>query len=173
MGHFIFIVIAAFIASVLVIALVTRGTLVVTSEVIIDRSLDIVYDYIRQLLHQERYNVWLMQDRDIKLQYTGTDGTVGFLVSWQSKSKSGDGEQEIIKVTEGEGYESEIRFKNHRNTTHAKVSALYVSDHKTKVVTTLTSSPSFPMNIMSPMIKRMIQKDMDTNAAYLKKNLEA
>ena len=51
-------------------------------------------------------------DPDMKKTYRGTDGTVGFVSAWDSeKDDVGKGEQEIIKITDGERIDYELRFQ--------------------------------------------------------------
>ena len=174
MTVFLFISILLTIGVLVTVGLVMpKKDMIITSEVVIDRPKYEVFQYVKLLRNQEQYSKWIMSDPNIKMTYTGTDGTVGFIAAWQSKSKSGNGRQQIIKVEEGIAYEAELRFRDHHNTTHARTSVEAIADNKTKVITTLSSTPTFPMNVMSSMIKMMIQKDMNENAANLKRVLEA
>jgi len=150
-----------------------KKTMVITSEVIIDKSKDIVWNYVKLLRNQEKYNSWIRQDPNIKMEYHGTDGTPGFVAGWQSKTRMGDGEQEILSVNEGKSYEAELRFRNHTNTTQVKTSVESVEGSKTKVVTVMSATPSFPMNLMMPMMTKAMKKDMDKSSAQLKEILEA
>ena len=174
MTVFLFISILLTIGVLVTVGLVMpKKNMIITSEVVIDRPKDEVFQYVKLLRHQEQYNKWIMSDPNIKMTYTGTDGTVGFTAAWQSKSKSGDGRQQITKVEEGLAYEAELRFRDHHNATHARTSVETITDNKTKVTTTLSSTPTFPMNVMAPMIRKMIKKDMDENSANLKRVLES
>ena len=150
-----------------------KKTMVITSEVIIDKTKEAVWDYVRLLRNQENYNTWIRQDPKIKMEYRGTDGTPGFVAAWQSKTRMGDGEQEIRSVNEGVCYEAELRFRNHDNTTHVKTSVESVDGGKTKVTTVMSATPSFPMNLMMPMMSKVLKKNMDENSAKLKEILEA
>jgi len=44
---------------------------------------------------------------------------------------------------------------------------------KTKVVTIMSATPSFPMNLMMPMMSKAMKKDMDKSSGTLKDILEA
>ena len=48
-----------------------------------------------------------------------------------------------------------------------------VSPGQTKVIITFNTKTDFPMSAMIPLIKNMLKKDMDENAANLKRVLEA
>lgn len=144
-----------------------------SSSIIINRPQNVVFDYVKHLKSQERYSKWVMADPNVKLTYTGTDGTVGFRAAWESADKNvGVGEQEIMSIQEGIGYDAQIRFeKPFKGISTANVTTEAVSSNQTKVTTTFNSKTPFPMNLMVPMIKKMLQKDMDTNSENLKRVL--
>ncbi len=150
---------------------IPKKEMIITSDILIDKPKEAVWNYIKLLRNQEKYNTWILQDPNIKMEYRGTDGTVGFIAAWQSNTRMGDGEQEILQITDGESYEAELRFRNHENKTHIKTSVEQLAD-KTKVSTIMSAVPSFPMNLMVPMMKKMLQKDMDKNSVNLKRILE-
>jgi len=174
MTIFIFIAILFTIALIVIVGLVMpKETLLISSDIIIDKPKDTVWDYVRLLRNQEDYNTWIRQDPNIKMTYTGTDGTPGFIAGWESKTRMGDGEQEILKVDEGESYEAELRFRNHENRTHVRTALESIADGKTKVSTTMSATPIFPMNMMMPIMKNVLKSKMDENSANLKRILEA
>lgn len=168
---FIFIAIAFTICLALVFGLVApKQMMIVSSEIFIDRPKDWVHNYVKLLRNQEQYNAWIRKDPNIKMEYKGTDGTPGFIAAWESKTRMGGGEQEILSVTD-EGYESELRFQNHENVTHVKTQLVALADNKTKVTYIMSATPAFPMNMMVPMMKNMLKKDMDQTLANLKRVL--
>jgi hypothetical protein len=81
----------------LLIALLTKKEYSLERNIVINRSRQEVFNYIKLLKNQEHYSVWVMKDPAIKLVYTGTDGTVGAGSAWESNDKNvGVGEQDII-----------------------------------------------------------------------------
>ena len=175
MWKYTLIAIGVIIAIVLLAAAIMDKDYVVTSEVVINKPKNVVFDYVRMIKNQEKYSKWVMADPNIKMKYSGTDGAVGFKAEWTSEVKGvGVGEQEITKIMDGTGYEAEVRFlKPQRGKLTANVVANAVTDNQTKMVTTLNSSMPYPFNLMIPMIKNMLQKDLDTNGMNLKKILES
>lgn len=175
MTIFIFILIAFVICLILVIGMVSPKDYTIASSTIINKPQAEVYDYIRLMRHQEHYSKWVMADPNVKLIYTGTDGTAGFTAKWTSEIKNvGAGEQEIKKVIEGVGYEAEIRFERpFEGISYAKLLTEPVSNTQTKVTNTFESNTPFPMNMLMPVMKNMLQKDMDQTMANLKKVLES
>ena len=48
---------------------------------------------------------------DMKKTYQGTDGTVGFISTWESKKENvGAGEQEIVNMIDGERIDMKTSF---------------------------------------------------------------
>lgn len=162
------------VALVFVLALLAKKDFSLSSTVIINRPQAVVFDYIRHLRNQEKYSKWVMADPNVQLTYTGIDGTVGFRSAWVSAQKNvGIGEQEITGIKDGERYDVEIRFeKPFKATHHAYTTTEAVSPDQTKVTTTFYGKTPIPMNLMAPIFHKMLLKDMNENAANLKRQLE-
>ena len=45
-----------------------------------------------------------MVDPDMKREFKGMDGTVGFIYAWNGNKRAGEGEQEIKTIEEGKKY---------------------------------------------------------------------
>ena len=170
----ILIVLGSLIALLLIIALLTKKEFSLEKEVIINKPKQEVFNYLKLIRNQERYSVWVMKDPNIKMIYTGTDGTVGFTSSWQSNDKNvGIGEQEIKKITEGESMEVEIRFKKPFEATNYALTTISTAENgQTKVTNLFYGKSKFPMNIMNLMMDKMVGKDMLQNLVNMKYNLE-
>jgi len=162
------------VAVVFLAAAILPKTFSVTGEIIIDKPCSEVFNYVKLLKNQEKYSVWVMADPNIKIDYKGIDGTVGFISSWTSDDKNvGIGAQEIKAIKEGERYDVELRFeKPFKATHHAYTTTIPVDANRTKVTTVFNGKNKIPMNLMSAMIRKMLLKDMNQNMVNLKKNLE-
>ena len=91
------------VAFLLIVALFTKKEYGVVREVVINKPKSEVFEYVKLLKNQENFSVWVNKDPDMKKEYRGTDGTVGFISAWNSKIKDvGKGEQEIKKIVDGE-----------------------------------------------------------------------
>ena len=169
----ILIVIAGIIALLLLIAAFTKKDFTLEKKVIINRPKKDVFNYLKLIKNQEQYSVWVMKDPNIKIVYTGTDGTVGFTSSWESNDKNvGIGEQEIKKIN-GESIEVEIRFKKpFEATNYALTTVTIMGDSATKVTQVFYGKSKFPMNLMNLMMDKMVGNDMQKNLENLKNNLE-
>lgn len=170
----ILIVLGSLIALLLIIALLTKKEFSLEKLVVINKPKQEVFNYLKLIRNQERYSVWVMKDPNIKMIYTGTDGTVGFTSSWQSNDKNvGIGEQEIKKITEGESMEVEIRFKKPFEATNYALTTVSTAENgQTKVTNLFYGKSKFPMNIMNLMMDKMVGKDMLQNLVNMKYNLE-
>ena len=135
-----------------------------------------VFAYIKNLKNQADWGPWYKKDPSMKIVTSGTDGTPGFITSWDSTNKYvGEGEQEIKKVTEGERLDSELRFKRpFESRSDAYMTTESAGDNQTKVKWGFTGSMPRPMNIMLLMIDmdKEVGKDFDDGLSNLKTILE-
>lgn len=169
----ILLVLAGIIVLFLLLALFMRKDYNIRREVIIDATLQKVFDYVKLLKNQDHFNKWVMTDPDMKRIFKGTDGTVGFIYGWNGNKKAGEGEQEIKAITEGKNIETEIRFvRPFTSTAYANMITEAVSDTQTKVIWSNASTMKYPLNIMLSGIEKILAKDMDTSLMNLKAILE-
>lgn len=146
----ILIIIASLVAIVLVTPLFIDGSYAVEKEVVINQPNDIVFDYVKHLKNQDEFSVWAQMDPDMNKTFTGTDGTIGFISAWDSEDKDvGRGEQEILKIVEGERIDFELRFYEPFETTdNAYITTEVVNDSVTLTKWGFTGKMNYPMNIM-------------------------
>ena len=106
----ILLVVAGIIALLLIIALFMKKQHYVNREIIINAPLKKVFDFLKLLKNQDKFNKWAKTDQDRKEEFKGTDGTVGFIYAWRGNKGAGEGEKEITNIIEGKRIEMEIRF---------------------------------------------------------------
>ncbi len=100
---------------VAIIALLLIVTLFVPKEFKSERSITInkprqeVFDYIRHIKNQDNFGIWQLSEPNLKKDYEGTDGTVGFKFTWDGE-KLGKGSQKIIGIVDGERMDTELDF---------------------------------------------------------------
>jgi hypothetical protein len=154
--------------------LIVKKDFTLEKQVVINKPKTEVFNYLKLIRNQEYYSVWVMKDPNIKIVYTGTDGTVGFISSWVSDDKNvGIGEQEIIKIADGESMEVEIRFKKpFEGTNYARATVTATGPNQTKVVNLFYGKSKFPMNIMNLFMDKFVGKDMQQNLVNMKNNIE-
>jgi hypothetical protein len=165
--------VAGVIALLLVIALFIKKEHYVNREIIINAPSQKVFDYVRLLKNQETFNKHAMADADRQKEFKGTDGTVGYVYSWSGDKSAGVGEKEIKNIIEGKRIETEIRFTKPMVAVAAMIMETEsLSDNQTRVNWSNRSTLNYPLNIMVPMIEKMIAKDMDGSLVTLKNILE-
>jgi cell division protein FtsI/penicillin-binding protein 2 len=161
------------IALVLILAALTKKDYYVQRSIVINVPRQTVYDFLKMIQNQEKFNKWAMTDSDRKKEFRGTDGTVGFIYAWSGNKKAGVGEKEITGLTEGKKVETEIRFIKPMAAKAAIVMEMEsISANQTKVSLSNAGNLKYPMNIMIPMVQKNFPRDMDESLRTLKKLLE-
>ena len=157
-------------------ALFVKKDYAVEREITINKPKQEVFDYIKMLKNQRQYSVWQQRDPNVKINYNGTDGTVGFISSWQSENKQvGTGEQEITKIVEGDRIDSKLRFKvPFEAEDDAYMTTEAVSPTQTKVKWGFKGAFPYPMNLMQLMMNmdKEVGGDLGTGLSNLKNVLE-
>jgi uncharacterized protein YndB with AHSA1/START domain len=170
----ILLVIAGIIVLLLLLALFVRKSYTIEREITINKPRNEVFNYIKHLKNQDHYNKWAMTDPGKKKDFRGTDGTVGFVYAWDGNKKAGKGEQEIMRIVEGERLDVEIRFvKPFEAVGNTPFITEALPGNQTKVKWGMSSRLKYPMNIMLLMnLEKMLGKDLQTSLGNLKRILE-
>jgi len=171
------VVIVIIVAITLIIALFVKKEYAVEREITINKSKQIVFDYLKYLKNQNNFSKWAKMDPKMKQEFKGTDGQVGFVSAWDSNEKNvGKGEQEIKKISEGERIDYEIRFiKPFAGIADAFITTDSVSGkEQTKIKWGFKSKMKYPMNIMLLCMdmNKMVGNDLETGLSNLKGILE-
>jgi len=167
----ILIVLVALIALVLIIALFVDKDYHAETQVTINKPKQQVFDYIKYLRNQDNFSVWARMDPNMKKEYRGTDGTVGFVSAWDG-DEVGAGEQEITGIREGDRVDYELRFKRPFESTAAAYMATEASGDQTVVKWGLNGSSPYPFNVTNLFMTGMLEKDLKMGLDTLKSVLE-
>ena len=172
----ILLVLVILIATPLIAALFLKKEYAVEREIAIDKSRTEVFDYIKYLKNQDNFSKWANMDPDMKKEYRGTDGMVGFVSAWDSeKSDVGKGEQEIKKIAVGERIDYELRFMEpFEATDNAYMITEVVNDSTTRVKWGFNGKMNYPMNLMLLFMdmEKMLGGDLEEGLANLKTVME-
>ena len=169
----ILIILSGIIALALIIALFMKKEHYVKCEIIINAPAQKVFDYVKLLKNQESFNKHVAADPNRKEEFKGTDGTVGFIISWSGNKDAGEGEKEIKNMVEGKIIEAEIRFVKPMTTSATIIMETEsLSTNQTKLSWSNAGTLKYPINIMIPMLEKMLPKDMDSSLLTLKNILE-
>lgn len=165
--------IVGIVALILILALFMKKEHYVKCEITINAPRQKVFDYIKLLKNQDYFNKNAMAGSDRIREYKGTDGTEGFIYAWSGNKDAGQGEKEIKKIIEGQRMEAEIRFiKPMKTSSYIIMELESIADNQTKVSWSNAGTLNYPVNIMIPMMEKMLPKDMDISLTNLKNILE-
>ena len=148
----------------------------IEKDVTISKPKQQVFDYIKMIKNQNYYSKWQMMDPNVEMQYTGTDGTVGFSSAWKSNHKQvGQGVQTITGIEEGKRIDVGIHFiKPFEGHSTAYLTTDAIGNCQTKVAWGFHGKMKYPMNLMLVLLnmKKMLGNDLQTNLNNLKNILE-
>lgn len=165
------------VAIVLIVGLFVDGDFSVSRKVTINQPKDVVFDYLSLIGNQQEYGVWQKKDPKIDIKTTGTDGTVGFISSWDSKMEEvGKGEQEIKEIVDDKLIATEIRFIRPMETTsQAYLEISEESANSSTVEWKLEGGSPYPWNIFALFMDmdKEIGPDLDKGLKNLKSILES
>ena len=160
----------------LIVAAFVKRDISVVREIIINKSRQDVFAYVKLLKNQDNFSKWASMDANMKKTYTGTDGTVGFVSSWESNNKNvGVGEQEILKIDEGNRIDYALRFfKPFKSYADCFISFEDAGINQTKVKWGFKSRMPYPLNLMCVVMnmEEMCAKDFQIGLDNLKALLE-
>lgn len=164
------------IAIPLIVALFVKKDYAVEREIVINKPKQQVWDYVKYIKNQDNYGKWNKTDPNMKKSYTGTDGTVGFISAWESTNENvGVGEQEILKITEGERMDVKLRFKvPFEAEDDAYMITENVDSSTTKVKWGFYGAFPYPMNIFNLIMDmdKQIGSDLEVGLKNLKGVME-
>lgn len=170
------IAVVVIIAIPLILALFVKNDYAVVREIVINKSRNEVFDYIKFLKNQDNFSKWATMDPDMKKTYRGTDGMAGFVSTWESDNPDvGTGEQEIVSIVEGERIDYELRFiKPFEANEPAFMTTESLAENQTRVVWGFSGHMDYPMNLMFLFMdmEKMIGDDLETGLINLKTVLE-
>jgi hypothetical protein len=167
---------AGIIVFALIAGLFINGKYAVEREITINKPKQEVYDYVKYLKNQNNYSVWAQMDPAMKKEFSGKDGTVGFISAWDSQNPDvGKGEQKIIKIADGERIDYELHFiKPFESTDYAYMTTEAVSDNQTRVKWGFNGEMKYPMNLMLIFMdmEKMLAPDLEKGLSSLKAIME-
>jgi hypothetical protein len=157
----------------LVAALFIKKEFSIEREVTINKPKPQVLGYVKLVQNSIYYNHWWMIDPNATHEFKGTDGTVGFIATWDSKNKNmGKGEQEITKITD-DMVAWELRFKKpFEGIANTYMIAEPVSENQTKVKWVFSGAHPYPMNFMNMFMDNMLGGDLEKSLRNLKTILD-
>lgn len=169
-------VVAVIVLVIVVLGAIAPTDLHVEREVVIDKPKDVVFGELKQVKNHEHWSPWYKLDPEIKKEYRGEDGTVGFVSGWSGNDKVGVGEMEVKKITEGERIDFELRFKKPmEDTSAAYLVTEAIGENQTKVKWGMQGKTPFPGSVICMVfnMRETLAGQFDNGLGMLKKRLES
>ncbi len=169
------ITIACILAVVLIMAALGNKQMNIDRSVVINKPTDEVFSLIRLLRNHDKFNMWMMMDPDMKKEFRGADGEVGFVYAWDSANQRnvGAGEQKIVSIETNRSITYELKFiRPMQDIAAIAMQTKSLPDGKTEVTWGFNSTMKFPMNVMKPLMMKMLGKSLDQSLNNLKSLLE-
>ena len=167
------IILGAIVALIIVAGLLMNKEMVIEKKIVINKPAQEVFNYIKHIKNHDHFSKWIMMDPSMQKTYTGTDGQVGFIYSWDSTNKNvGAGEQEIIGIEEGLAIDFALRFKRPMEQSAKAVMRVTQQADGTLVMWGFYGKSAFPMVLLKSVFQKMLGKDLQISLGNLKKILE-
>lgn len=168
-------VIVGIVVLILLLALIAPKKYAVSRNIVINRTSADVFNYARFIKNQDHYNKWVMMDLNMKKEFRGTDGTVGFVYGWNGNKRAGEGEQEIKGLKENELVDLEVRFvRPFAGVAKTPITISALPGNQTQLKWSMSSEMNYPLNFMLLFMNmdKMLGKDLETSLNTLKGILE-
>lgn len=167
------IIIGAIIVLIILVGLLMNKEMVIEKHIVINKPAQEVFDYIRLVKNQDNFSKWNMADPTMQKSYSGTDGQIGFIYTWDSKDKNvGAGEQEITAIEAGRKVEYALRFKRPMEQSAKGSFTVNQLSNGTDVMWGFYGTSTFPMVLFKSIFQKMLGNDLQTSLTNLKKILE-
>lgn len=161
---------------VLLVAAFLPSQFSVVREVEINKPKIVVFNYVKYLKNQENFSTWSKIDLNMKHEFKGYDGIIGFVSAWESENPDvGKGEQEITGMNEGNRIDYQLRFiKPYESTSTAYMAFTEINPNKTKLQWGFEGEMAYPTNLMLLFVdmEGQLGGDLQTGLNNLKVILE-
>lgn len=164
----ILIIVLVIIGLPLISALFVKKDFHTEREIVIDRPVSQVYNYVKYVQNQDDFGKWQLSDPDATHTAVGTDGTKGFIYSWDGE-KVGKGSQTITDLVENEKVETALDF-GFGEPARSFILTEKMGPHQTKVTWGMAGKSPYPFNLMGVFFD--IGDDFEEGLQNLKTILE-
>lgn len=171
-----FYVVLTIIVLIVFLALIAPKTYNVSRSITINKPITEVFNYLKYIKNQDDWSPWKKKDPNMKQEFTGVDGEVGFVSKWEGNKDVGTGEQEITSITENKSVNSQLRFfKPWKSQSDAYLTVSAIDAETTKVVWGFSGHNKPPSNIFFLFFNmdKTVGRDFEAGLADLKQILES
>ncbi|APG59703.1 SRPBCC family protein [Christiangramia salexigens] len=147
----------------------------ISRTVVINKSREEVYNFVRQLKNQPIWNPWFDRDPDALKKYKGEDGKVDSSFYWKGNNRVGEGIQRVVKAKQGRVFETKLLFiKPVKLNALTYIGVKEMDSEKTKMVWGVKGYLAFPLTIISLFYspEKLLGEKLDVGLKNLKQHLE-
>lgn len=169
-------IIISFVLIFVLLVLIAPKKYQVYRSIEINKPLPEVFQYLKHIKNQDYWSPWKKRDPNMKQEYIGNDGEVGFVAKWNGNKEVGLGEQEIMNIVENDRVEARLRFfKPWKSESDAVTSVEKITDKITKVTWGFSGKNKVPANIFMLLynVDKHVGKDFEEGLTSLKEILES
>ncbi len=155
----------------LVIAAFLNNDLVYEKSILIEAPIDSVWEHTNSLSDLDNWSPWNAKDPNMTKEWSGVDGTVGAVQSWNSKVEGvGKGSQTIANIQAPNLLETSLKFYTPEEMESAAYIKLTDAEKGTTVTWGFVSELPYPFNIMIPFMnmEKHLGEDWSTGLNNLK-----
>ncbi|WP_179022574.1 SRPBCC family protein [Winogradskyella forsetii] len=169
-------IVLTIIVLIVFLAFIAPKTYNVSRSITMNKPIANVFNYLKYIKNQDDWSPWKKKDANMKQEFTGVDGEVGFVSKWEGNKAVGTGEQEIISITENKSVNSQLRFfKPWKSQSDAYLTVKEIDTNTTKVVWGFSGENKPPSNIFFLFFNmdKTVGKDFEEGLVDLKYILES
>lgn len=148
-------IVGAFALIVGILHFMAPKTYQVDRKIVVSEDIDTVFKSLCSLKEQQMWSPWAEKDPDMKITYSGTDGTIGSFTQWTGNKDVGEGQQEIKKIEPNSYIETELRFLKPWESTSTGFFEIKSVAEGTEITWGFKGKNTFPSTIL------MVFMDMD------------
>lgn len=168
-------ILLSIIVLLIILATVAPKKYHVERSIVIERPISEIFIYVKFIKNQNEWSPWKKRDPEMKQEFFGEDGTVGFISRWEGNKEVGVGEQEIKGIVDNKQIDTELRFiKPWKSVSDAFLKVNEINSNSTEVIWGFSGVNKVPMNIMMLFynMDKAVGKDFDEGLKCLKEVLE-
>ncbi|WP_445955289.1 SRPBCC family protein [Yeosuana sp.] len=171
----IFIISLVIVVLFVIISFLAPRTYEVSRSIVINKPHFDVFQYLKFIKNQDHWSPWKKKDPDMKQEFYGIDGEVGFIAKWNGNSEVGSGEQEITHIVNNQRIETRlVFFKPWKSESNAFMFVEDLGKMQTKVTWGFSGNVKFPANLFMLFynMDKTVGKDFEEGLINLKSLLE-
>ncbi len=169
------IVVISIIALLLIVALFVSNDFNYEKSITINTPIEKVWEHTNKLSAMDVWTPWLDYDPNMKIEITGTDGTIGAMSTWKSDNENvGSGSQTITKIEAPTLLATKLKFAEPFESEADGYLKLKEEGNNTLVTWGFKSKMPYPFNLMklTMNMEEAVGKDFGLGLNKLKKLCE-